>query len=77
MHLEGGILKWNLRPGPFNYKEHAVITVMANAAYAGSAIYATDVLVSQQVFYGQNFGLVSSLPQFHKPAPRPYTLIRF
>ncbi len=29
---------------------------MANAAYAGNAIYATDVLVSQMVFYGQNFG---------------------
>jgi len=29
---------------------------MANAAYAGSAIYATDVLVSQRVFYGQDFG---------------------
>jgi hypothetical protein len=50
---------------------------MVNAAYAGSAIYATDVLVSWQVFYGQNFGLVSSLPQFHSPTPHPYTLIRF
>lgn len=29
---------------------------MVNAAYAGSAIYATDVLVSQQVFYGQVLG---------------------
>lgn len=37
-------------------KEHTIIVVMANAAYARSVIYATDVLVSQQVFYGQNFG---------------------
>lgn len=53
-HLFG--LSFNLKPGPFNYKEHTVIVVMANAAYAGGALYATDVLVSQQVFYGQNFG---------------------
>ncbi|SZF03594.1 unnamed protein product [Blumeria hordei] len=46
----------NLKPGNFNYKEHTVIVCMANAAYAGGAIYATDVLVSQKVFYGQDFG---------------------
>ena len=49
-------IKFNFRPGSFNFKEHAIIVVMANAAYAGSAIYATDVLVSQRVFYGQDFG---------------------
>jgi hypothetical protein len=49
-------IKFNFRPGRFNFKEHAIIVVMANAAYGGSAIYATDVLVSQRVFYGQDFG---------------------
>ncbi|TQS34991.1 hypothetical protein Golomagni_04603 [Golovinomyces magnicellulatus] len=53
-----GRLKFNLRPGRFNFKEHAIIVCMANAAYAGSAIYATDVLISQQVYYKQNFGSV-------------------
>ncbi|RKF53705.1 Sexual differentiation process protein isp4 [Golovinomyces cichoracearum] len=51
-----GRLKFNLRPGKFNFKEHTIIVCMANAAYAGSAIYATDVLISQQVYYKQNFG---------------------
>lgn len=49
-------LKFNFKPGKFNIKEHTIIVVMANAGYAGGAIYATDVLVSQIVFYGQNFG---------------------
>ncbi|BFZ59744.1 hypothetical protein YB2330_000761 [Saitoella coloradoensis] len=46
----------NLRPGPFNIKEHTVITIMANVSFAGGAAYSTDVLLSQQVFYGQNWG---------------------
>lgn len=49
-------VSFNLAPGKFNTKEHTIIVVMANAAYAGGAIYATDVLVSPQVFYGQSFG---------------------
>jgi OPT family small oligopeptide transporter len=49
-------LKFNLRPGKFNYKEHVVIVAMSNAAYGGGALYATDVLLAQQLFYGQNFG---------------------
>lgn len=42
---------WTLNPGPFNIKEHVCITVMANVAIPGA--YATDVVLSQQVFYGQ------------------------
>lgn len=50
-------LKFNLKPGPFNIKEHVLITVMTNASYGGSGVlYATDVLVAQNFFYGQNFG---------------------
>ncbi|CAI4211109.1 unnamed protein product [Parascedosporium putredinis] len=49
-------LKFNLKPGKFNYKEHVIIVVMSNAAYGGGALYATDVLIAQQLFYGQNFG---------------------
>ncbi|KHJ34530.1 putative small oligopeptide opt family [Erysiphe necator] len=56
-----GGLKFNLSPGKFNFKEHAIIVCMANAGYAGSAIYATDVLISQSVFYGQNFGWMFQL----------------
>jgi hypothetical protein len=49
-------MKWNLRPGKFNMKEHTIIVVMANAAYGNGAAYSFDTLVAQEVFYGQNFG---------------------
>jgi OPT family oligopeptide transporter len=45
---------WTLNPGPFNIKEHAVITVMAKCVEYGA--YATDLLLSQELFYGKNFG---------------------
>ncbi|KAI0522299.1 OPT family small oligopeptide transporter [Xylaria bambusicola] len=49
-------ITFNLKPGKFNFKEHTVIVAMSNAAYGGGVLYATDVLVAQQVFYKQNFG---------------------
>lgn len=52
----GGRLHFNLRPGKFNFKEHVIITVMSNAAYGGGALYATDVIIVQQVWYKQFFG---------------------
>ena len=47
-----------LNPGPFNVKEHTLITVMANVNVAGGAAYATDIIVAQQGsrFYNQDFG---------------------
>ncbi|KAI1100995.1 small oligopeptide transporter [Jackrogersella minutella] len=49
-------LKFNFKPGKFNFKEHVIIVVMSNAAYGGGFLYATDVLIAQQVFYKQHFG---------------------
>ncbi|KAI1449269.1 small oligopeptide transporter [Annulohypoxylon stygium] len=49
-------VKFNFKPGKFNFKEHVVIVVMSNAAYGGGFLYATDVLIAQQVFYKQHFG---------------------
>lgn len=46
--------KGPLNPGPFNVKEHTLITVMANVSF-GTA-YATDILVTQIHFFNQNFG---------------------
>jgi OPT family small oligopeptide transporter len=43
-----------LNPGPFNVKEHTLITIMANVSF-GSA-YATDILVTQIHFFNQDFG---------------------
>lgn len=45
---------WSLNPGPFNIKEHTVVTVMAKVVEWGA--YATDFLLSQQLFYGQKPG---------------------
>ncbi|KAF8559373.1 OPT oligopeptide transporter [Imleria badia] len=42
---------WTLNPGPFNIKEHVLITVMANVVVAGA--YATDIVATQRVFYNQ------------------------
>ncbi|KAK6458856.1 OPT oligopeptide transporter protein-domain-containing protein [Scheffersomyces xylosifermentans] len=46
-----------LNPGPFNIKEHTIITIMANVAFgAGGAAYATDILLAQNRFYHSDFG---------------------
>lgn len=37
-------------------KEHTLIVIMANASFGGTFAYSTDVLLAQQVYYGQNFG---------------------
>lgn len=42
---------WSFNPGPFNIKEHVCITVMANVVVGGA--YATDIVATQKVFYGQ------------------------
>jgi OPT family oligopeptide transporter len=54
--------RWSFNPSPFNMKEHTIIVVMANASFAGGAAYATDILLAQEVFYGQFFGWVSFRP---------------
>ncbi|KAL7940813.1 small oligopeptide transporter, OPT family [Trichoderma barbatum] len=48
-------VRWSLNPGPFNMKEHVIVTVMANAGFGIGAAYSTDVLTAQQKFYGQSF----------------------
>ncbi|KAF2106447.1 OPT oligopeptide transporter protein-domain-containing protein [Lophiotrema nucula] len=52
-------IKWNINPGPFNVKEHAIIVVMANVSF-GTA-YATDIILAQKVFYKQDFGIAFQL----------------
>ncbi|KAF9350609.1 hypothetical protein BGX26_011256 [Mortierella sp. AD094] len=51
--------RFSLNPGPFNVKEHVLITIMANCG-AGTA-YAVDIIVIQRVFYKQNFGFIANL----------------
>ncbi|KAJ3491016.1 hypothetical protein NLG97_g5673 [Lecanicillium saksenae] len=52
-------LRWSLNPGPFNIKEHAVITVMAGVSF--SVAYSTDIILAQTVFYKQDFGILFQL----------------
>lgn len=52
-------VRWSLNPGPFNIKEHAVITVMAGVSF--SVAYSTDIILAQLVFYKQDFGLLFQL----------------
>ncbi|KAJ3486237.1 hypothetical protein NLI96_g4363 [Meripilus lineatus] len=42
---------WSFNPGPFNIKEHTVITVMANLLYSDA--YCTAITATQEIFYGQ------------------------
>jgi hypothetical protein len=49
-------VEWSLNPSPFNMKEHTIIVVMANASFGGGNAYATDILLAQEVLYGQHFG---------------------
>ncbi|KAI8380977.1 OPT family small oligopeptide transporter [Radiomyces spectabilis] len=49
-----GRLHFNLNPGPFNVKEHVLITVMANAA--ATSFDAIDIIVVQKLYYNQNWG---------------------
>ena len=49
-------MTWSLNTGPFNMKEHALIVIMTNASFGGTYAYSTDVLLAQQVYYGQKFG---------------------
>ena len=46
----------SLNPGPFNLKEHTLITVMGNVSFGGGNAYATDILLSMNNFYGTDFG---------------------
>ncbi|RLV91849.1 Sexual differentiation process protein isp4 [Spathaspora sp. JA1] len=46
----------SLNPGPFNIKEHTIITIMANVSFGGGAAYATDILLAQNRFYNSDFG---------------------
>ncbi|TFY71142.1 hypothetical protein EVG20_g1878 [Dentipellis fragilis] len=45
----------SLNPGPFNIKEHALISVMANVVVYGAPI--TDVIATQEMFYNQPWAI--------------------
>jgi OPT family small oligopeptide transporter len=52
-------LVWSLNPGPFNVKEHVLVTVMANIVTSGA--YATDITATQRVFYNETLSFAYQL----------------
>ena len=51
--------EFSLNPGPFNMKEHVLITIFANAG-AGS-VYAIHVVTAVKIFYGKRISFFVSL----------------
>jgi OPT oligopeptide transporter protein len=49
-------LKWSLNPGPFNLKEHTLITIMANVSFSQGAAYSTYGLETLLGFYKVDYG---------------------
>jgi OPT family small oligopeptide transporter len=49
-------IKWSMNPGPFNIKEHTLITIMANVSFAQGAAYSTFGLEALIGFYKVDYG---------------------
>ncbi|KAK4486552.1 hypothetical protein RD792_009237 [Penstemon davidsonii] len=57
--LKGSRWEFSLNPGPFNVKEHVLITIFANSG-AGT-VYAIHVVTAVKVFYSQHISFFVSL----------------
>ncbi|KAJ8142429.1 hypothetical protein OY671_004424 [Metschnikowia pulcherrima] len=51
----------SINPGPFNIKEHTLITVMSSVCLTGGAATATQILVAQNKFFGSDFGVAFAI----------------
>ncbi|KAG9320139.1 hypothetical protein KVV02_000716, partial [Mortierella alpina] len=51
--------KFSLNPGPFNIKEHVLITIMANTG--ATTFAAIDIIVVQKIFYNDSWGFGGGL----------------
>ncbi|KAA8911948.1 hypothetical protein TRICI_003634 [Trichomonascus ciferrii] len=49
--VDARVLGVRLNPGPFNLKEHGLITIMANVSFGTGAAYLTDVVIAMRHFY--------------------------
>lgn len=49
----------SLNPGPFNMKEHALITIFASAGSGG--VYAMNIVTIVKAYYGKNINFVASM----------------
>ncbi|KAF9609651.1 hypothetical protein IFM89_017830 [Coptis chinensis] len=61
-HIPGfGSKEFSFNPGPFNIKEHVLITIFANAgtAFGGGSAYAVGIVDIIKAFYRRNISLLS------------------
>lgn len=47
-------IPWTLNSGPFNKKEHCLVTVMANVSFGGGAAYSTLTIEAMRGFVGNS-----------------------
>lgn len=57
-----GSREFTLNPGPFNMKEHVLITIFANAgsAFGNGSAYAVGIVNIIKAFYGRNISFFSA-----------------
>ncbi|MBA0808260.1 hypothetical protein Gohar_024013 [Gossypium harknessii] len=57
-----GSRKFSLNPGPFNMKEHVLITIFANAgsAFGSGTVYAVLIVTIIKAFYGRSISFFGS-----------------
>nr|XP_048319811.1 oligopeptide transporter 7-like isoform X3 [Ziziphus jujuba var. spinosa] len=58
MFFKGTRLEFTMNPGPFNVKEHVLITIFANSG--AGMVYAIHIVTVVKVFYKKNIGLLVS-----------------
>lgn len=57
--LRGSMFEFSLNPGPFNMKEHVLITIFANAGAGGA--YAIGIVIVVKAFYGKRISSFAGL----------------
>ncbi|KFK27168.1 hypothetical protein AALP_AA8G344300 [Arabis alpina] len=50
---------WSFNPGPFNMKEHVLITIFANTGAAG--VYATNIITIVKAFYHRQLNVTAAM----------------
>ncbi|GKE62028.1 oligopeptide transporter 4-like protein, partial [Tanacetum coccineum] len=57
-----GSRKFSLNSGPFNMKEHALITIFANAgaAFGNGSAYAVGIVNIIKAIYGRNISFIAA-----------------
>ncbi|QHO32435.1 Oligopeptide transporter [Arachis hypogaea] len=77
-----GSWKFSFNPGPFNMKEHVLITIFANAgsAFGSGSPYAVAIVTIIKVFYERKISFFASwllIISTQAPPPPPYYSILF